>query len=284
MPRLPSMSTKTIARKGKKTVASLHTHIAVVLDRSGSMSSMAKEIIGGFNAFLEDQKGVPGKATMTLVQFDNEIDRLADGVPLAEIEPLTDKSYVPRGCTRLYDAIGLTVNSVKDSIDGGKSGKPDKVLIAILTDGMENASQEYTTETIKALLEERQKAGWQFTFIGANQDAILTARGIGLVNAASNITYAATPGGAKNIMRSFSAATSQMRCCVSNDALTYEQKDRDAQNIDPASSYTSKAVFSEHGSSVGSSGGIARSASMTHQKRSEIASTAAKARWSRKSV
>lgn len=262
-----------------------HTHIAVVLDRSGSMDSMRREIIGGFNSFLEDQKEVAGTATLTLVQFDNELDRLADFKPLAEIKPLDESTYVPRGCTRLYDAIGLTVNTVKESIEKATQ-KPDKVLVLILTDGMENASQEYSTDGIKSMLEERQKAGWEFSFIGANQDAILTARGIGLRNAASNISYAATPEGASNIMASMSHATATFRCAAMGQSLSYSKQDRESQDLNPkgAASSISHAVFSEHGHSAGTAGGNARASSLTKKERSSIARTAAKARWSRKSV
>ena len=262
-----------------------NTHIAVVLDRSGSMESMKREIIGGFNGFVQDQKEVPGTATLTLVQFDNEIDRLASFKPLADVKPLDDSTYVPRGVTRLYDAIGLTVNTVKEEIAKAED-KPDKVLIVVLTDGLENASQEYDTAQIKTLLEERQKAGWEFTFIGANQDAILTARGIGLHNAASNLTYAATPQGAVNMMASLSTATAAFRCSAQGTHLKYSKEDRDQQESNPGSiaSYVSKATFSEHGHMAGSKGGPARAASLTPKQRTSIASNAAKARWSKKSV
>lgn len=262
-----------------------NTHIAVVLDRSGSMDSIKREIIGGFNTFLKDQQEVPGTATMTLVQFDNEIDRLADFKPLSEIKPLDDKTYVPRGMTKLYDAIGLTVKTVKDSIAKAVE-KPTKILVAILTDGMENSSQEYQTDSIKELLEAQQKEGWEFTFIGANQDAILTARGIGLSNASSNISYAATPVGAQNVMASFSASASAFRCAPQGVSFCYSQADRDAQSLDPAASaaHSHKAVFTEHGSKAGSAGGPARAASMTQKRRTSIASNAAKARWSKHSV
>jgi len=262
-----------------------NTHIAVVLDRSGSMDSMKREIIGGFNTFLKDQQEVPGSATMTLVQFDDQIDRLAASKPLAEIKPLDETSYVPRGCTKLYDAIGLTVNSVKDDI-AKASEKPDKVLVVILTDGMENASQEYETNSIKSLLEAQQAAGWEFTFIGANQDAILTARGIGLANAASNLTYAATPQGAVQMMASLSAATATYRCAPSGTNLCYSKQDRESQQLDPstATAYSNKATFSEHGTAAGRSGAAARTAALSPKQRTTIARNAAKARWSNKSI
>lgn len=257
-----------------------NTHIAVVLDRSGSMDSMAKEIIGGFNSFLTEQKEVPGTATMTLVQFDDQIDRLAKFKPLADMEPLTDKTYQPRGATKLYDAIGLTVKTVKTEIEKTED-KPDKVLVVILTDGLENSSQEYDTDDIKKLLEERQKAGWDFSFIGANQDAILSARSIGLTNAAANITYDASPIGASNMMASLSASTSAYRCAAKGVGFGYTQEDRDAQNISPQSSAAAgyKAAFNEHGSTIGKLGGVARAASLSGRQRTKIARTAAEARW-----
>lgn len=262
-----------------------NTHIAVVLDRSGSMESMKREIIGGFNNFIKEQKEVPGTATMTLVQFDDQIDRLASFKPLGDMQELNDSTYQPRGCTKLYDAIGLTVNSVKDEIAKSEA-KPDKVLVVILTDGMENASQEYETDSIKSLLEAQQKEGWEFTFIGANQDAILTARGIGLANAASNLTYAATPKGAMNMMASLSATTASFRCAAPGAKFAYHKSDRDAQELDPASVHisSSKATFSEHGHAAGTLGGMARAASMSQRERTKSASNAAKARWSKKSV
>lgn len=218
---------------------------------------------------------------LTLVQFDNEIDRLTNSLALAEVKPLDESTYVPRGATKLYDAIGLTVNSVKEDI-AKATVKPDKVIVLILTDGMENSSQEYTTETIKALLEAQQTAGWQFSFIGANQDAILSARGIGLTNAASNITYAATKQGTNSVLRSMSASVATFRCAPQGAEFTYKQEDREAQSLAPseAASISAKAVFTENSSR----GGHTRAANMTPQRRSAVASDAAKARWSRKSV
>jgi uncharacterized protein YegL len=270
--------------KSKSKPASLYTHIAVVLDRSGSMDSMKAEIIGGFNSFLSDQQKVPGRATMTLVQFDDQIENLADFLDLDSIKPLNEKTYVPRGMTKLYDAIGLTVKTVRDKINGIAT-RPDKVLVIILTDGQENSSQEYTTASIKSLLEEQQKAGWEFTFIGANQDAILTARGIGLTKSAANLTFSATPDGAKAMMRSLSASTVSYRCCASA-GFAYGDEDRDAQNLSPQSSTASstKAAFAENGYLAGKLGGLARAASMTSKARSSVASHAAKARWAKASV
>jgi uncharacterized protein YegL len=262
-----------------------YTHIAIVLDRSGSMSSLAHEIIGGYNAFIDDQKRVPGKGTLTLVQFDNEIDRLETFRPLAEVSTMTDKTYVPRGMTKLYDAIGLTVKTVKEEIEKmAEEERPEKVLVAILTDGLENSSQEYRIDGIKALLDERQKAGWEFTFIGANQDAVLTGRGMGLNNAAGNMTYAATPQGATMMFASLSTATKSCRCAEKGAAFAYSEADKAKQSIEPQAAFkhATEAGNEKYGP-IGSLGGIARKASLSPQTRSDIARTAAKARWSNSS-
>lgn len=245
------------------------------------MEAMKDEIVGGFNAFIEDQKKVPSPATLTLVQFDNEIDRLLSNEPLDKVKPWTKDQFQPRGCTRLYDAIGLTVNTLKDTIDK-MPAKPDKVLVCILTDGLENSSQEYTTDTIKELLEERQKAGWEFTFIGANQDAVLTARGIGLAHAASNLTYAATREGTQCMMDSLSKATMSYRCASAGTKFSYTSEDWDNQVLDPqtATAGIARGTFAENASK----GGDSRAKHLPAEKRKTIARKAARARWSRNSV
>lgn len=264
-----------------------NTHITVVIDRSGSMETLKKEIIGGFNAFLEDHKAAPGTATLTFVQFDDSIDRLASFKPLAEVEPLTTATYVPRGMTRLYDAIGLAVTSTKEEIEKAAE-KPDKVLVIILTDGLENSSQEYTTDKVKALLEARQAEKWEFTFIGANQDAILTAAGIGLHDPSKNMTFASTKGGIISAMASMSTSANLYRCASGDVAYCYSAQQKedamDGGSPKQAAQFVAKAVFSEHGSKTGAAGGNARAAAMTPEKRKQVASTAAKARWSARST
>lgn len=262
-----------------------YTHIAIILDRSGSMSSIANEIIGGFNAFMEDQIKAPGTATLTLVQFDNEIDRLETFKPLQEVKQLTSETYRPRGMTKLYDAIGLTVGTVQDEIlKINEADRPEKVLVVILTDGLENSSQEYTVDKVKSLLDQKQKDGWEFSFIGANQDAVMTGRGLNLNNAASNLTFAATPQGASQMMKSLSSATRAYRSSPKG-AFAYSNEDKASQSLEPAALHASIQVsLGEKVKYLGSSGGVARAASLTPERRKEISSTAAKARWSRNSV
>jgi hypothetical protein len=256
------------------------THIAIVLDRSGSMKPLTQEIIGGFNAFLDEQKKAPGECVVTLVQFDNILDRLTDGLQLDLVPPLNERTYVPRGSTKLYDAIGMTINSVKDKPAGA-----EQFLVLIMTDGAENSSEEYTHEAIQKLLTECQDKGWQFTFVGANQDAIMSARSLGIRNAEqSSLSFAATGQGVNSMMRSVAHATVQ--CRVSGGPISYRDEDRQAQSLAPHTMAQAQrtATFREHGSKTGQAGGLASSASLAPQQRQERALKAAKARWSSDSV
>ncbi|NJO65861.1 MAG: VWA domain-containing protein [Richelia sp. RM2_1_2] len=159
------------------------THIICILDRSGSMESVAKDAIGGFNAFLKDQKATDGEATMSVTLFDNEYTPLYDGksIPLAKVDELTDKTFVPRGSTALRDAIGKTIGRTKEEFAKmSDSEKPNKVLVLIVTDGAENASHEYNAETIKNLIATQKKNDWQFIFLCSTEDAMNRAGDMGI--------------------------------------------------------------------------------------------------------
>lgn len=150
--------------------------IAFVLDRSGSMSSVKKDAIGGFNSFLAEQKAQPGEAVFTLALFDDQYDVIHNGIDLQRVPELNERTFVPRGWTALYDAIGRTVNAIAARTDEG-----DKVIIAILTDGAENKSREYTRDQIHRLLEEKQAKGWTVIYLGANQDAFAVGSSLGVL-------------------------------------------------------------------------------------------------------
>ena len=158
------------------------TELVFILDRSGSMSVLESDTIGGYNAMLEKQKKEAGEATVTTVLFDDKYELLHDRIDLKGIAPITDREYYVRGCTALLDAIGKTIQKI---INVQKHTSPenraDKVLFVITTDGMENASREYTYDKIRALVErQKQEYGWEFLFLGANIDAISTARRFGI--------------------------------------------------------------------------------------------------------
>ena len=158
------------------------TELVFILDRSGSMAGLESDTIGGFNAMLEKQKREEGVAYVTTVLFDTRLERLHDRLKIADVPAMTEKDYMPGGCTALLDAIGDTVHHIIDIHRYARpEDVPEKTVVVITTDGLENASHRYSLEQIKALIEhEQEKHGWEFLFLGANIDAVETARGIGI--------------------------------------------------------------------------------------------------------
>jgi hypothetical protein len=154
-----------------------HTEIVCIIDRSGSMESIRSDAIGGFNAFIEEQKKIPGTASVSLVLFDNEYETPYINKDIKQIEGLTDKTFVPRGGTALFDAVGKTINSTSAKIASmKKEDRPEKVVVCILTDGEENSSKEFTGDQIKVMIDNQKgQSQWSFIFLAANQDAFATA-------------------------------------------------------------------------------------------------------------
>lgn len=158
------------------------TEIVFILDRSGSMSGLEADTIGGFNAMIEKQKKEDGEALISTVLFDNVSEVIHDRVSVQNIKPLTDRDYTVRGCTALLDAIGGAIHHIGNIHKYARTEDvPEHTLFVITTDGMENASRHYNAERIKQMIE-RQKAryGWEFLFLGANIDAVETAGHFGI--------------------------------------------------------------------------------------------------------
>ena len=158
------------------------TELVFILDRSGSMHGLEKDTIGGFNSMLERQKSAEGTALISTVLFDHESIVLHDRVPLDKVAPMTEKDYTVRGCTALLDAIGSAVHHIGNI---HKYARPEDVpahtLFVITTDGMENASRRYSSDEVKKMIEQqKEKAGWEFLFLGANIDAVETAKHFGI--------------------------------------------------------------------------------------------------------
>lgn len=194
----------------------MKTHIVMVLDRSGSMQSIKSDIIGGFNKFLEEQKNQPGDAILTLAQFDDEYEIVHNKVDIKDVPELTEETYSPRSCTALLDAIGKTINSVD---------KDDEfVILAIITDGLENASKEFTRDVIfKMIKEKEEEKKWEITFLAANQDAIETGAGYGMARG-KTMTYSGSGKSISNVMATVSSnITSNRQTGVS---IGYTTKDR----------------------------------------------------------
>lgn len=176
----------------------MHTEIAFILDRSGSMSSMTRAAISGFNEFLTaqqatvDDHGKSLPAAFSLVLFDHEYESVHQRVPIATVPPLGPETYQPRGSTALLDAIGRTIDDLGAALAATQEAdRPAKVIVAILTDGEENASARFTMSDInRRISHQTRKYSWEFLFLGANQDAIATASLMG-IQAGSAATFAA---------------------------------------------------------------------------------------------
>ena len=158
------------------------TELVFILDRSGSMSGLEADTIGGFNSMIKKQKGLEGQVYVSTVLFSDRSQVLHDRVPIDEIETLTEKDYEVFGCTALLDAIGQAICHIKNVHKYARpEDVPERTLFVITTDGMENASHNYTTEQIKSMIEDKKASlGWEFLFLGANIDAVETAGRIGI--------------------------------------------------------------------------------------------------------
>ncbi|MCR5761221.1 MAG: VWA domain-containing protein [Sphaerochaetaceae bacterium] len=158
------------------------TELVFILDSSGSMCALTQDTIGGFNSMIEKQKKEEGEALISLVLFDSESRVIFDRVPVSEVPPLTEKEYIARGCTALIDALGSSVHHIGNVHKYAREeDRPEKTMFVITTDGLENASRMYTSETVKSMiLKQQEKYGWEFLFLGANIDAVETAGAYGI--------------------------------------------------------------------------------------------------------
>lgn len=158
------------------------TEIVFILDRSGSMAGLEDDTIGGFNAMIEKQKREPGEAYVSTILFDNHTQVIHDRVEIQKIQPMTRKDYYVRGCTALLDAVGKSIRHIGNVHKYAREeDRPEKTIFVITTDGMENASREYTYERVRQMIEhEKEKYGWEFLFLGANIDATKEAARFGI--------------------------------------------------------------------------------------------------------
>ena len=158
------------------------TEIVFILDRSGSMSGLEADTIGGFNSMIEKQKKAEGEALISTVLFDNTSEVIHDRVDIQNIKPMTDADYTARGCTALLDAIGGAIHHIGNVHKYARAEDvPEHTMFVITTDGMENASRHYDSEKVKKMIErQKEKHGWEFLFLGANIDAVETARHFGI--------------------------------------------------------------------------------------------------------
>ena len=176
------------------------TELVFILDRSGSMSGLEGDTIGGFNSMIAKQKKQEGKAYVSTILFNQESEVVHDRIALEEVPAMTEETYTVGGCTALLDAIGDAVHHVRNIHKyARKEDIPAQTLFVITTDGMENASRRYSADKIREMIEERKKSdGWEFLFLGANIDAVQTARHIGIQEDRSVTYHSDSTGTATN--------------------------------------------------------------------------------------
>jgi hypothetical protein len=205
------------------------TQIVVVLDRSGSMDSIAKPTVDGLNSFIKEQRNAKGDATMTLVQFDHEYQIDYTARPINEVKDLINgETFRPNGTTALFDAVGKTINDLNTT---------DDVVFVIITDGHENASRTYNQQQVFGLIEEKKKMGWNFLFLGANQDAIKAGSSLG-ISSSNSVNYNATADSVNTLYHNISNKVSSFRSSkfsgmdlnISSQALNFNDADREDIN------------------------------------------------------
>lgn len=181
------------------------TEMVFILDMSGSMGGLEDDTVGGFNSMLERRRADGGEAYVTTVLFDDIQEVIHDRVPISRVPKLTRDVYCPRGSTALFDAVGITVRHIKRlRKEMPKDERPEHTVVVITTDGMENASREFTRSQIKRMIEKQKGKGWEFVFMAANIDAGETAEEIGIDR---DFAVDMIPDG---------AGIQQMFCAVSN--------------------------------------------------------------------
>lgn len=190
------------------------TELVFILDRSGSMGGLEKDTIGGFNSLISNQKKEEGEALVSTILFDNETEVLHDRVPIEKMEAMTDKQYYVRGCTALLDAVGGAIHHIGNVHKYAREeDRPEKTLFVITTDGMENASREYTYEKVKEMIErQKEKYGWEFLFLGANIDAVDVAGRMG-IRPERAVNYECDSAGTAVNYRAVGKAVSSLRRC-----------------------------------------------------------------------
>ena len=190
------------------------TEIVFILDRSGSMAGLEDDTIGGFNAMIQKQKAEEGEAYVSTVLFDNHTEVIHDRVDIQQIQSMTRKDYYVRGCTALLDAVGKSIHHIGNVHKYAREeDRPEKTIFVITTDGMENASREYTYDRVKKMIQhEQEKYGWEFLFLGANIDAAKEAARFGITeDRAAN--YHADHQGTAVIYEAMSEAVCNVRAC-----------------------------------------------------------------------
>lgn len=208
------------------------TWIVYVLDESGSMGDIKNDTVGSFNEFIKEQQKVEGLAECTLVKFNDKIEKVYENVSIQDTPLLNEQTYRPNSWTRLYDAIGQTIKDVKSKIkEMHEDEKPEKVLFVILTDGKENRSNVFNKEQVFEKIAKREKKGWNFIYLGANQDAMAEGSKIG-IKTKNATTWTADTKGIKTAFMASSNYATKFRNASSKEeyaSLDLNQEYKDAE-------------------------------------------------------
>ena len=207
------------------------TELVFILDRSGSMSGLESDTIGGFNSLLAKQKKVDGEALVSCVLFDNVSEVIYDRKALSEITPMTDEQYQVRGCTALLDAIGGAIHHIGNVHKyARREDVPEHTMFVIITDGFENASRMYSSDQVKKMIERaKTKYDWEFLFLGANIDAVETARRYGIEDDRA-VNYNCDSEGTALNFEVVGDAVCSVRCNATLDAGWKKRIDEDYKN------------------------------------------------------
>ena len=190
------------------------TELVFILDRSGSMSGLEGDTVGGFNSLIDKQRKQDGECYVSVVLFDNESEVIYDRVKLADVRRMTEDDYTVRGCTALIDAIGGAIHHIGNIHKYARpEDVPEHTMFVIMTDGMENASHRYSSDKVRQMIEhEKTEYGWEFLFIGANIDAVSTAKRFG-IGANRAVNYHADSCGTGVAYEAVSRSVARMRAC-----------------------------------------------------------------------
>ena len=208
------------------------TEIVLLVDRSGSMENIRDDAIGGINAFLSDQRREPGRATITLVLFDDEylvVERAAD---IGDVAPLTRQTFVPRGTTALLDAWGRAMAETSERVNKlPEDEQPDDVVFVVVTDGYENASKEYSRDVVFRRVDRlTDDEGWRFVYLGANQDAVAEGTKLG-VRQDSAMTFSGDHHGTVVSLIAVSAGVSRLRRGTAGDEFFTESEREEQERL-----------------------------------------------------
>jgi len=208
--------------------------LIVILDRSGSMISIQKDMIGGYNNFIKEQKKLPTDLKVSFYQFDTgnpTVETIYEQLDITKVPELTTETFIPRGGTPLLDAVATVINKVgKRLSDTPENERPEKVLLLVITDGEENSSIEFNGEKVKEMIQHQESVyKWEFVYLGANQDAWAVGSMMGFKNS-STLSYVANAVGTNSMWDSVSRKTMNYRCCSApGTSIGFDEKDKEKQ-------------------------------------------------------